>query len=289
MILPERPVAATAMTWLAGKAAGYSGATSRSCPLLPRGDGHEDAGVAGRLDGLLERLAAAGARHRHVDDLRAVGDGVADGLGHASRPSPTASASSALRTMSRARQATPVTPTPVGAAGGEDAGDVRAVAVVVGRVAVAVDEVRAVDVVHEAVAVVVDAVAGDLARVAPEVVAQVGVGEVGARVDDRDDGAPARRDVPRALDAEEAVVRERPLLLEQLVARDRLGRVAVVQVALRARHRRCGGREQRAEEHDDARRAPRGTSKALIVLDRGAKRRSSVTTRLLHRAFIAHR
>ena len=35
MSLPERPVAATAMTWLAGKAAGYSGCASRSCPLLP--------------------------------------------------------------------------------------------------------------------------------------------------------------------------------------------------------------------------------------------------------------
>ena len=251
MSLPVRPVAATAMTWLAGKAAGYSGVDVEVVPAVAGGDGHEDAGVARGLDGLLERLAAAGARHRHVDDLRAVGDGVADGLGHrlgrAHRVGAERLEDHEPGALGDAGHADPV-----GAAGGEDAGDVRAVPVVVGRVAVAVDEVRAVDVVHEAVAVVVDAVAGDLARVAPEVVAQIRVGEVGARVDDRDDGAPARRDVPRALDAEEAVVRERPLLLEQLVARDRLGRVAVVQVALRARHRRCGGREQRAEQHDDA-------------------------------------
>ena len=54
-------------------------------------------------------------------------------------------------------------PDAVVAAGADDAGDVRAVAVLVGRVAVAGDEVVAVDVVDEAVAVVVDPVAGDLA------------------------------------------------------------------------------------------------------------------------------
>ncbi len=251
MSLPVRPVAATAMTWLAGKAAGYSGCASRSWPLLPAATVMMHAGVAGGLDRLLERLAAARARDRHVDDLRAVGDRVADGLGHRLGGAHGVCAErledhepGALGDAGHAD--------PVAAARGEDAGDVRAVAVVVGRVAVAVDEVRAVDVVHEAVAVVVDAVAGDLPRVAPEVVAQVRVREVRAGVDDRDHGAAARRDVPRALDAEEAVVRERPLLLEQLVARDRLGRVAVVRLARSRRHRRCGGGEQRAEQHDDA-------------------------------------
>ena len=72
--------------------------------------------------------------------------------------------------------------------GADGAGDVRAVAVVVHRVAVVVDEVVAVDVVDVAVAVVVDAVAGDLARVGPDVGGQVGVGVVDAGVDHGHDG-----------------------------------------------------------------------------------------------------
>ena len=81
--------------------------------------------------------------------------------------------------------------------GADGAGHVRAVAVVVHRVAVVVDEVVAVDVVDEAVAVVVDAVAGDLAGVGPDVGGQVGVGVIDAGVDDGDDDAAAAGgDVP---------------------------------------------------------------------------------------------
>ena len=68
--------------------------------------------------------------------------------------------------MMRARQARPADADAVVAARGDDARHVRAVAVVVCRIAVAVDEVGAVDIVDEAVAVVVDPVARHLARVA---------------------------------------------------------------------------------------------------------------------------
>src|SRR5688500_10009185 len=69
------------------------------------------------------------------------------------------------------------------APGADDAGDVRAVPVEVGRVGVLVGEVVAVDVVGEAVGVVVEAVARDLAGVGPQVLGQVGMVELGAGVD----------------------------------------------------------------------------------------------------------
>jgi len=65
--------------------------------------------------------------------------------------------------------------------------DVRAVAVVVRGIGVAVVEIVAVDVVDVAVAVVVDAVAGDLARVDPDVRGEVRMRAVDPRVDHRDD------------------------------------------------------------------------------------------------------
>ena len=58
--------------------------------------------------------------------------------------------------------------------GADRAGDVRAVAVVVQRVAVVVDEVVAVDVIDEAVAVVVDPVAGNLAGLVQMLAARSG-------------------------------------------------------------------------------------------------------------------
>ncbi len=62
-------------------------------------------------------------------------------------------------------------------------GHVRPVAAIVHRVVVVVVEVPAVDVVDVAVAVVVDVVAGNLARVDPDVVGQIGMRVVDARVD----------------------------------------------------------------------------------------------------------
>jgi hypothetical protein len=59
--------------------------------------------------------------------------------------------------------------------GGDRAGDVRAVVVIIPGVVVAIDEVPAADVVDLAVAIVVGLVAGDLTRVAPDVRRQVRV------------------------------------------------------------------------------------------------------------------
>ena len=73
----------------------------------------------------------------------------------------------------------------------DDAGDVRAVAVVVVDVGVEVEHVRAVDVVDEAVAVVVAAVAGDLAGVRPDVRGEVRVVELDAGVEDGHEDARA--------------------------------------------------------------------------------------------------
>jgi hypothetical protein len=85
----------------------------------------------------------------------------------------------------------------VAAAGGQDPGDVGAVAARVGRVCVLVDEVPAVHVVDAAVGVVVDAVARELARVDPEVADEIGVAGVDAAVDHRDhDGTAAARGPP---------------------------------------------------------------------------------------------
>ena len=73
----------------------------------------------------------------------------------------------------------------------------RAVAVDVHRVGITSGKVPAVDVVDVAVAVVVDAVTWNLAGVHPDVVGQVFVGVVNARVDHGDDDTPgAGRDIP---------------------------------------------------------------------------------------------
>ena len=153
----------------------------------------EDVGGGGRVDGRGQVGAGARAREREVDHARAVGDRVAHARGHVAM-SPDASAPRTLTAMMRARQARPATPTPLLPRARDDARDVRAVAVVVGGVAVAVDEVGAVDVVDEAVAVVVDAVARHLARVGPQVGREVAMGEVDAGVD-HGDGDVAARDL----------------------------------------------------------------------------------------------
>ena len=74
---------------------------------------------------------------------------------------------------------------------------VRAVTIAVHRIAVAVGEVVAVDIVHIAVGIVVNAVAGDLARVGPDVVHQIGVRVVDPGVDYADEDVGAGLDIPR--------------------------------------------------------------------------------------------
>jgi hypothetical protein len=90
------------------------------------------------------------------------------------------------------------------------------VAVVVLDVAVELLDVRAVDVVDVAVAVVVDAVAGRLARVAPEALHELGVVELDAAVEDGDEDALAVRLRPGRGRAG-GLLGQAPLLAEQRV------------------------------------------------------------------------
>jgi hypothetical protein len=99
--------------------------------------------------------------------------------------------------MTRASNATPTTPRPFCPAAAAVPGHVRAVPVVVVDVGVVRDEVPAVHVVDVAVDVVVDAVARHLARVRPQVLDEVGMRRVDARIADRDHDAGAAREVPR--------------------------------------------------------------------------------------------
>ena len=126
--------------------------------------------------------------------------------------------------MSFARGATPDDAAPVGGRG-DDPRDVRAVPVAVAEVlrGLAGAEVDAVDVVDVAVAVVVGAVAGQLAEVGPDVRRQVGMVELGAGVDDRDDRARALRQPPGARQVEHAARGEGPLLVLQRLGRHARG------------------------------------------------------------------
>ena len=113
--------------------------------------------------------------------------------------------------------ATPRAADAVALARGDDARDVRAVAVVVVDVRARVEHVRAVYVVDEAVGVVVAAVAGDLAGVRPDRARQVGVVELHAGVEDRDEHAGSGGLRPGLRRADGGGVGERPLLLEHRV------------------------------------------------------------------------
>jgi len=63
---------------------------------------------------------------------------------------------------------------------------VGAVIIFVHRIAILVVEIVAVNIIHITIAVVVNAVAGDFARVSPDVIGQVGVGIIHAGVNDGD-------------------------------------------------------------------------------------------------------
>ena len=80
---------------------------------------------------------------------------------------------------------------------GNRAGDVRAVTMNVHRIAIVVGEVVAVDIVHVAVTIVVDAVAGDFARIGPDVLHQIGMRVVDPRVDDANEDIGAGLNAPR--------------------------------------------------------------------------------------------
>ena len=104
--------------------------------------------------------------------------------------------------------------------------------------------VGAVDVVDVAVAVVVDAVGRDLAGVRPEVRREVGVVELGAAVEHRDEDAVAERLRPRDRGADAAGPRaDRPLLAQERVSSGLRSRRA------RQRQRERGGQARRGADH----------------------------------------
>jgi hypothetical protein len=144
----------------------------------------------------------------------------------------------------------------------DGAGHVRAVAVVVHRVAVAVGEVVAVHIIDVAVAVVVNTIAGDLARVRPDVRGEVGVRVVDTRVDHRDDhvgglgdgvpglggidvGIVAPAGLPGVVQAPEAGVEVvgRGLHAQQRIGRHRFDLAVAQQAFVRARQ--VGTRRER--------------------------------------------
>lgn len=79
---------------------------------------------------------------------------------------------------------------PIVAHGPDDSRDVRPVTETVLHVVGVADEVPALHVVDEPIPLVVDAVAGNLPGISPDIAGQVGMREVDARVEDRDDHAP---------------------------------------------------------------------------------------------------
>ena len=182
----------------------------------------EDVGGGGRVDGGGQVGAWARAREREVDHARAVGRRVAHARGHGGHVARRVGAEDLDRHDARAPGEAGDADAVV-AAGRDDARDVRAVAVVVGGVAVAVDEVGPVDVVDDAVAVVVDAVAGHLARIGPQVGREVAMGEVDAGVDHGHGDVAARDLRPRAGGAHGPVALQRPLVGELRVGSSRGG------------------------------------------------------------------
>ena len=159
--------------------------------MVVAGREDEERVLAGhRLDRVADRGRPGRAAEAAVDDVGVVGAGVVD---RADDRAPRQGSGGVPRPHRHDRDV-PVDARDVGgvvALGPDRPGDVRAVAVVVERRVVVLDEVPAAGVVDPAVAVVVDAVARDLAGVRPDVVVQLGMVVGDAAVDDGDDDARA--------------------------------------------------------------------------------------------------
>ncbi len=175
-----------------------------------RGD-EQDAGVAGRGDRVEQALAEAAAaprvgQHAQVDARVALGDRVVDGADGVLEGAAAAGVEELeghdLDLPVHAGHADAVV-----AGRADGAGAVRAVVVVVHRIAAAGDRVEAVHVVDDAVAVVVHAVARDLGRVDPHVGGQILVRVVHAGVDHADDDVGAADAVVPRLDGVDVSVR----------------------------------------------------------------------------------
>ncbi len=162
--------------------------------------------------------ARQGARPTGVDDPRAVLHGIDDRPGQR-RQRPGAPAIERLDAHQLDAGGDPHNPKVVVVHGGDDPGDMGAVAMVVHRIGVEcvsrigeasvavriarVGEIDAVDVIGVAVAVLVDPVVRDLGTVGPDILAKVLVTVVHAGVNRRHDDAVASADRPRAVGADE--------------------------------------------------------------------------------------
>ena len=190
------------------------------------GGGHQHTAGVGRLQRVLHGDGGGAAAEGHVDDVRAVVVGVEDALGDLGLVEEAAGHTRLdgheLHVVGQTHHADVV----VG--GGDDAGHVGAVAVVVHAAVASRLQIDAVDVVDVAVAVVVDAVAGDLLGVDPDVVLEILVGVVHAGVDDghhhaavaAGGNAAGAQEIPALLQVAAAQV---PLILAAGVALHGLG------------------------------------------------------------------
>ena len=162
----------------------------------------EDPGVAAGLNGVVHRRTIPAASPAIVGhpNVHAVGGphhrGVVDRPNGIGNP-PGSAGGEELQAHDRAGPVHAGHSLAVVACARDGAGHVRAVVVIVHRIAIIVDEIVAVDVVDEPVTVVVDTVSGDLAGVGPNVGRQIGVSVVDAGVDHRHHNTAASSgDVP---------------------------------------------------------------------------------------------
>mmetsp|Transcript_23993 Transcript_23993/g.72067 ORF Transcript_23993/g.72067 Transcript_23993/m.72067 type:complete len:432 (+) Transcript_23993:1856-3151(+) len=143
----------------------------------------------GVLDGHAERWARAAAAPRIAQDLGAMRHGIVDGLDSVRSP-PRSSRRQELqrhKTDTAPRHASHANA--VVADAGDGARAVRAMHLVVPRVAVIVGEIGPVDIVDIAISIVIDAIPGNLVGVHPHLLAQVGVLVIDASVDYPNDNA----------------------------------------------------------------------------------------------------
>ena len=154
--------------------------------------GNNDGSHIGFGEGLLVSDGIGAAADTHADDIGAVGCGIVDALDDGGDVTGSVALDDGdghdigIRVGTRYADA-------VVAHSGSDAGTVGAMAVVIAHAGTIVDKVPAVNIVLEAVVIVVSILGTcGLERVGPNVVGQVGMLDIHARVDDSDDGALGR-------------------------------------------------------------------------------------------------
>ena len=158
------------------------------------GSGNEQ-GIVGGRDCVVEGLRKTAASPTVIRDPHAHCSGIFDRADRIERASRTAVAEE-LQCHQLGVPVDPHHPLAVVARRSDRAGDVGSVGVNVHRIAIVIGEVIAVDIVDVAVAVVIDVVAGDFARVGPDVGDQIGVRVVDAGIDNADHDATTSLNIP---------------------------------------------------------------------------------------------